>query len=331
MKRIVILLLCLTLSICSGCKYIENARSGQTGQSEISDQQNTASIPAEPPDQQDTTPTQPATAPEIPAPKFSVDEYPRVDGSTANIPLMIKILCETTGISESEAEAIITVSKTDLAYSELISSRADLLLVYEPSADTIRRLDLDQLEFYPIGMDALVFIANEKNPVDNLTTVQLRDIYSGKITNWESLGGHNEIIEAYQRAENSGSQALFVKLLMQGVKPMQAHADYYSDSMFDLVDVLSAYDAGNANAIGFSVYYYIRNMYMLPGIKLLSVDGVMPSNGTIADGSYPFTNNFYAVIRKSSPADSPERKLVEWLFSRGGKQCITDAGYVAAS
>ena len=57
-------------------------------------------------------------------------------------------------------------------------------------------------------------------------------------------------------------------------------------AMGELVDSLAAYN-NSANAIGFSVYYYIDQMYSQPGLRLLSVDGVMPSNDTLADGSYP--------------------------------------------
>lgn len=53
--------------------------------------------------------------------------------------------------------------------------------------------------------------------------------------------------------------------------------------------------------MGYSVYYYAKNMYSVPGLRLMAVDGVVPSEETIANGSYPFLNEFYAVIRKNEP------------------------------
>ena len=61
--------------------------------------------------------------------------------------------------------------------------------------------------------------------------------------------------------------------------------------MGELVDSIADYN-NSANAIGFSVYYYIDQMYSKPGLRLLTVDGVTPSNDTLADGSYPFVQRF---------------------------------------
>ncbi|MFR9065743.1 MAG: hypothetical protein ACLVJH_01220 [Faecalibacterium prausnitzii] len=79
--------------------------------------------------------------------------------------------------------------------------------------------------------------------------------------------------------------------------------------MGELVDSIADYN-NSANAIGFSVYYYIDQMYSKPGLRLLAVDGVTPSNDTLADGSYPLCNDFYAVIHPDAAADSPERRLL---------------------
>ena len=61
------------------------------------------------------------------------------------------------------------------------------------------------------------------------------------------------------------------------------------------------------------------------------MDGVAPSNDTIADQSYPLCNDFYAAIRQDSAADSPERKVYAWLSTEAGYQCIEKAGYVAVT
>jgi len=66
-----------------------------------------------------------------------------------------------------------------------------------------------------------------------------------------------------------------------------------------------------------------------PGLRLLAVDGVTPSNETIADQSYPLCNEFYAAILQDSAADSPERRIYEWLSTDAGRSCIEHSGYVA--
>ena len=72
-------------------------------------------------------------------------------------------------------------------------------------------------------------------------------------------------------------------------------------------------------------------MYMQEGIKLLKVNGVMPSNETIASGEYPYRQPFYAVIRADEPESSPARQLFNWLTTTEGKALIEKAGYVATA
>ena len=98
--------------------------------------------------------------------------------------------------------------------------------------------------------------------------------------------------------------------------------------MGGLVDSIAEYN-NSANAIGFSVYYYIDQMYSKPGLRLLAVDGVTPGNDTIADESYPLCNEFYAVVHADAAPDSPQRKVYDWLDTDEGRRCIEKAGYVA--
>ena len=287
-----------------------------------------------------------STAPEPPAssaasevtaaPFLTVENFPALDGSTACIPLMAQMMADTTGIDLEAAQSATSVSTTAYAWESFglypdEESTAKMLVVYEAPDSVKEELEEAnvQLEQKAIGVDALVFIVNEDNPVTNLTQQQLKDIYAGKITNWKEVGGKDLDIVAFQRRADSGSQTLFKKLLIQDGELMDPPTELAPTAMGELVDSLAAYN-NTANAIGFSVYYYIDQMYSQPGLRLLSVDGVMPSNDTLADGSYPLCNDFYAVIHPDAAADSPERRLYDWLDTDAGLQCIRKAGYVPA-
>lgn len=262
-------------------------------------------------------------------PILSLDEYPKVDGSTANLPMMSKIMERTTGISAEEAEKLTTCATTPDAWTNLAESRSDLLLVYE-AADVTKEILEEigtELEITPIGRDALVFIVNENNPVESLTQQQLIDIYSGKITNWSEVGGEDMPIKAFQRPDSSGSQSLFMKLLMANDTPADAPTEFRPSEMGDLIEVLASYN-NSADALGYSVFYYASYMYTQPGLKFIAVDGVIPSDETIADGSYPLLNEYYLAIRADEPADSPTHKLHDWILSDDGTQAIKDAGYI---
>lgn len=252
--------------------------------------------------------------------------YPVVDGSTATIPLAIGLIQKITGCTEAQAEESIAFNTTDASYKAMADGKSQLLLVYEPAQPTIDTLNVFKtLDMRPIGLDALVFIVNEDNPVDSLTSDQIRGIYSGDITNWSEVGGEDKEIVAFQRPELSGSQTLMLNLMMKGTPMVTPEKELISAGMADIIEDISAYN-NSADAIGYSVYYYAKNMYTQPGLKFISVDGVLPSNETINSQEYGFTNPFYGVI----PLDpTPEAKaILDWLLTKDGQQLLVDCGYV---
>lgn len=292
--------------------------------------------PAEAPDQpqEAQTESQPETEPEVepetkPEPWMSVEDFPRMDGSTANLPLMAAVLSAVTGLDSETAENTVSCTTTPTAWTQLANGYTDLLLVYEAAEDTQAALDDIgvALEATPIGLDALVFIVNEQNPVQSVTQDQLRQIYTGQITNWQDLGGEDLAIQAFQRDPTSGSQSLFRKLLMPDQEPMEAPTEFIPSEMGGLIERLASYN-NEGSAIGYSVFYYASYMYAKPGLRFLAVDGVTPSDETIADQTYPLLNPFYVVIRADEPDDSPARQVRDWLLTEAGTQVISDAGYI---
>ena len=272
-----------------------------------------------------------ANAPAV-EPFLTPEEFPGVDGSTACVPLIAQIIADTTGTPLTEAQSAVNVSTTAYAWENMgvyDSEAVQLLIVYE-APDYVKEEISEagtQLDQKAIGRDALVFIVNEDNPVQSLTLDQLRDIYAGRTTNWKELGGDDAPIVAFQRGEDSGSQTLFRNLLIGDGDLMAAPTELAPASMGGLVDSIASYN-NSANAIGFSVYYYIDQMYSQPGLRLLSVEDVTPSYDTIASQEYPLCNDFYAVVRSSDTAGTPQRQVYDWLSTEEGVQCVKKAGYV---
>ena len=265
-------------------------------------------------------------------PRFSLEEYPHVDGSTSMLPLSRALMMASTGVSAQEAELRISHSKTTLSFYALVSGEADLLLVARPAQEAFDYAeDMGvELEMRPIGVDALVFLTSDKNPVDSLTQQQAVGIYTGAITNWKEVGGADAEIVAYQRNETSGSQVMMENVVMDGQPMTDAPVEYRPSEMGALVDEVASY-RNSADAIGYSVYYYVTEMYLREGVKLLAIDGVAPSNETIASGEYPYTQYSYAVIRKDEREDSPARQLFDFLTTPEGKALMAAQGYVPAA
>lgn len=254
-------------------------------------------------------------------------DYPVVDGSTATLPLSQALYSLATGADAEAAEKAIVHTKTTNSYYRLYDGGADLLIVYEPPEEIITRMQTENLLVKPIGLDALVFMANADNPVKFLTTEQLIDIYSGKIKNWEDVGGKDQRLLAFQRPVGSGSQTLMQKLVMGDVPMEEGDNIFRYSTMADILEGMIAYN-GEANTLGYSVFYYANYMYSLPELRFMGVNSVIPSTKTIYDGSYPFVNAFYAVIRPDEPEDSNARILFDWLTGEAGQQMVLDLGYV---
>lgn len=262
---------------------------------------------------------------------FTKENYPKMGGSLANLPLGEAVTATVLGIERSEASSMIRFegSTTD-NYEWLVDGTFDIILAYEPSGEALEyaKAKGKELEMTPIGSDALVFIASLENELKSLTTQQIKSIYKGEITNWKDVGGKDMPLIAYQRNKDSGSQTLFDKLVNLGDELMEAPKDRRIDSMIGLLEAVADYD-NSEGALGYTVYYYLTNMEKekLSTSKILSVDGVVPSNDTIAKGEYPFVNDFYVVICKDAKEDSPERILYNWIKSEQGLELVEKENY----
>lgn len=262
---------------------------------------------------------------------YESKEYPKIDGSTATLPLAEAFKANFTKNEEVEVEH----SKTHNAYVKLINDEVDLILVTEPSEDELELAKQKgvELEVIPVVKEGFVFYVNSENEVDNLTTEQIQKIYTGEITNWKEVGGADEKIIAYQRPENSGSQTGMLSLVMNGLKMMEPQTETLAGSMEEIINFVSDYNNGK-NAVGYSYYYYANTMFetidktVASNIKLLGVDGVEPTNKTIQNSSYPFTTAYYIVINKADNEDSPARILANQMLSPRGQKVAEEAGYV---
>jgi len=289
-------------------------------------------VPNPTPGLPEPTPTLPTPMPEAPTmtiPDGLRDElkdfWRRIDGSTATIPLTTALYNIIDEGTQPPAH-----NTTPDAYIRLIEKiYTDLIFVTYPSENELRMAMENgvELEIIPVTKDALVFLVNVDNPVNNIQLSQLQDVYAGRISNWRSLGGIDENIIPYQRTADSGSQTLFLKLLMKDLPPMAPPSEWIAEAMGALVESVSNYD-NSRSALGYSVFYYVNNMYGNSRFKLLGIDGVTPTRETITQGQYPLEDFYYAVMRKDTPEDSPARKLVNWLLTDSGQMLAIQAGYI---
>jgi phosphate transport system substrate-binding protein len=261
--------------------------------------------------------------------EFTRENFPKMDGSTSTIPLGQAVASVLLGEPREDVAGLARFNKTSQSFLNLMNGESDVLIVAEPSASVFKEMEEANFkyEMAPIATDALVFIVNASNPVDSLTTEQVQKIYTGEITNWKDVGGPDLKIEAFQRNETSGSQALMEKLVMKDLIMAAPPEGYTIAEMEGLITAVRNFD-GSAQAIGYTVYYYADDMKMADGLKILSIDGVAPNDETIAAKEYPFLNPYFTVIAAKEPADSPARLLYGWLQTAEGQALVKREGYV---
>ena len=255
------------------------------------------------------------------------DDLPTLDGAAAVFPVYSAFVNAVYPDRVKLWDGYFEYNNTVGGYILLGEKKTDIFFGAYPSEEQIAEAKSNGTEFIytPIGMDAFVFFVHKDNPIDNLTSEQVRAIYSGEITNWKELGGDNEEIIAYQRNEGSGSQSMLIRF-MDGKEIMEAPTERVNDLMSGIVERVSDYRS-KPSSIGFSYRYYLEGIIKNPDIKILSIDGVAPTVENIKNGTYPISGPLYAVTYEGNENENVE-KLIEWIISDEGQEIIEKTGYV---
>ena len=221
---------------------------------------------------------------------------------------------------------IVTFTNTVQAYERLIDREVDLVIAARPSANQKETASakMEQIMTIPIGREAFIFFVEEDNPIDNLTSEEIRQIYHGDITNWKQLGGKNENIVAFQRPEDSGSQVM-MKWFMGNVSLKEPKKVEYIGGMGDIISKVAEYN-NERGAIGYTFRYFLTGLNQEQHVKILSVDGVAPTPDNIRNGSYPATVSLVCAYLASNQQETVEQ-MINFMLSDDGQYIIEKTGY----
>lgn len=257
-----------------------------------------------------------------------VENLPIIDGATALYPVYSAFAQAVYPEKEyDQYDSEVMSNRTGEAYDNLINGRVDIIFALAPSAEQLKNAEgrNRKLELTPIGKEAFVFFVNSRNDVKNLTTDEIKGIYSGEINNWKKVGGKNKSIRAFQRPENSGSQTA-LQHFMGDMPIMDPPVEDIASLMGTILDEVSDYKNYN-NSIGYTFRYYSTEMTKNNNIRLLRVNDVEPTKETIRLGDYPITNEIYAITAGSSNPHIDE--FLEWILSEQGQRIVEETGYVS--
>ena len=256
------------------------------------------------------------------------DAIPVLDGATALFPVyssFARACFPKDRCTLNEEGSALFYRNTVGSYNALIDGDADLIFCAAPSKEQVEYAQSKNLslKLTAIGKEAFVFFVNKANPIDSISSRDLRKIYSGEIKNWKELGGPDLKIKAFQRAKNSGSQSTLEKF-MGDIPLMKAPSDERIDFMGGIVEQVQNYQ-NRRNSIGFSFRYFINEMQNAKDVKIIKVDGVAPTVENIKNGSYPLASYFYAISTEKS---KNVEALLNWILSEQGQYLIEKTGYV---
>ncbi len=254
------------------------------------------------------------------------DRLPILDGAAAAFPVYAAFVHAVYPETTELWDGVFEYNNTVGGYEKLAEKETDLFFGAAPSKEQVEYATAcgTTFQYTAIGTEAFVFFVHKDNPIESLTTEQIRGIYSGEITNWSEVGGLDERIVPFQRNEGSGSQSMLIRFM--GDTPIMEPETEVIRGMGEIIERVVDYQS-RSGSIGFSFRYYVEGIIKNPDIKMIAVDGTAPTVENVKNGSYPITTPVYAVTYEDNPNPNVA-VLINWILSDEGQYIIEQTGYV---
>lgn len=183
----------------------------------------------------------------------------------------------------------------------------------------ISRSENITLTSHAVGYYGIAIVVNAKSALRNLTSKQVRDIFSGAITNWSTVGGPDAPIAVHISSSQTGTYLGFQELALSQRayrKDAQEHNTYAE---------ISAAVGQDPNAIGFTA----MSMVDTEQTHALSINGIAPSQLALSENIYPYARllRLYTIKTKGERS-SPALRFVRFVRSAAGQRILEEAGFV---
>ncbi len=166
-----------------------------------------------------------------------------------------------------------------------------------------------------VAKDGIAVIVNTGNPVTGLTLAQIKDIYTGAVTNWNEVGGDNMEIVVIGRDSNSGTRATFEELALDDAEVTSAMLEKNSNGAVKQTVI------DTPGAIG-----YVGLGYVDSDVTGLEVDGVVVNEANVVNGDYPISRSLY-VITDGEPTGNA-KEFIDFMLSSEGQDIVEEEGFI---
>lgn len=181
-----------------------------------------------------------------------------------------------------------------------------------------RPLKPDEVGFNAVAIayDAIVVVVHPQNHLRNLSLNTIRDIFAGRIGNWQQLGGPDALIVVVTREEGSGTRGAFAEMVMR--ETAISDAALVQDSNGAVRELV----ASDKHAIGYISFGLVDDR-----IKALAIDGVVPNRENIASGAYSLKRPFL-VLRKVNSSCLLADSFISYVLSKEGQASLAEEGLI---
>lgn len=167
-----------------------------------------------------------------------------------------------------------------------------------------------------VAMDGIAVIAHPSNPVSKLSLAQIKNIYTGKVSNWNQLGGENKEIVVISRDVASGTYECFSKLALK-------KARVRPDALLQASNAaVSSTVQRTKGAIG-----YVGMGYLNSSVKGLAVEGIQPSIETVQKGTYPISRPLF--MYTNGKPKGLAKGFIDFVLSEEGQRIVGKQGFVS--
>jgi len=173
-----------------------------------------------------------------------------------------------------------------------------------------------ELVVTPIAIDCIAIVVHPSNNLSSLSIQQIRDVFSGKITNYKELGGPDRAIVLVEREDGSGTRSSFEGFVMNGSDVSAAALQKPASGAIRFTV------SSNENAIG-----YVGIGYLDGTIKPLQVNGVAPTEENVKSKTYPLSRDLYLLTKGQPTGDA--KLFIDFILSDEGQQIVKDEGFVS--
>ena len=232
-----------------------------------------------------------------------------ISGSTSVGPLMEKI----TEVYEKK-NSNLSIEINQVGSSAGIKDTINNISEIGMSSRELKEGEKKEVEGTPIAYDGIAVITNVDNPIENLTIDQIREIYTGKVTNWKEIdGGEDAEIVVTSREDGSGTRDAFQELIKYSSEELRGNSMIANGN-----GGLKQMVVGNKNAIAFVSFEYLDG-----SVNVVNVEGEEPTANSVRNGKYKISRPFL-LVTKDANLTGNSKKLIDYILSDEGQKIVLD-------